>query len=247
MTDEYTIRMKKADEINEKISDLALGILIVGSVAYNSNAVTKESDLDIVAVLDFSQADFKELYRRIDQEYESLLAEHAKVGRINNVSIVWNTPKYEVGLHLWDKTAFDRVIGLKGYNFIFRRTNFGRNFKSTADVEILRNLRGEERKVYKEPREVEGGHVLKFYIFFEDEQGFYPGIQVYNLLLDPVILSEKGNIISDGIESFKENLREKLRKICNASSEKDNLHNALHPKLKEKVTPDLRQRLKDFF
>lgn len=247
MTIEYNIRREKADEINDKLQGLSLGVLIVGSVAYNPNAVTPESDLDLVGILDFSTVDFEELYKRLDQKHEPLLVEHASTGRINNVSVVWDTPEYEVGLHLWDKSAFDKVVNLEGYNFIFRRTNFGRNFKSTANVEVLKNLKGEEKEIYKDPKEVDGGHILKFYTFFEDGFDFYPGIQLNNLLLDPIVLSEKENSISQGIEQFKENLRERLTRMYGNISDDINLYNSLSPKLQRKITLDLKQKLENFF
>lgn len=247
MTTEYKTRRAKAEEVNGKISDLVVGILIVGSVAYNQEAVTSESDLDLVGILDFSKVDFHELYRRLGQDYEPLLVKHAKAGKINNVSIVWDTPEYEVGLHLWDKSAFEKVVNLQGYNFIFRRTNFGRNFKSTADVEVLKNLRGEEKKIFKEPEEVDGGHVLRFYSFFEEDSNIYPGIQMFNLLLDPIVMIEQGDYISQGIERFQENLRKRLKSCYGKSSFEVNLYNALHPKLQGKITTELRDRLEDFF
>lgn len=247
MVNEYELRISKAKEINEKISDLAVGLLIVGSVAYNPEAVTSKSDLDLVGIFDFSKVDFHELYHRLGQDYEPLLVKHAKVGKINNVSIVWNTPEYEVGLHLWDKSAFERVVDLQGYNFIFRRINFGRNFKSTADVEVLKNLIGEEKEIFKQPEEIEGGYVLRFYSFFEDGSNVYPGIQMFNLLLDPIVMSEKDKYVSQDIERFKENLRRKLKDCYGKSSSEANLYNALPQKLQGKVTVDLRRRLKDFF
>ena len=247
MANEYETRRAKAEEINEKIGDLAVGLLIVGSVAYNQEAVTSESDLDLVGILDFSKVDFHELYRRLGQDYEPLLVKHAQTGKINNVSIVWDTPEYEVGLHLWDKSAFERVVDLQGYNFIFRRTNFGRDFKSTADKEVLKNLRGEEKEIFKEPEEVEGGHVLRFYSFFEEGSNIYPGIQMFNLLLDPIVMSEQGDYVSQGIERFQENLRKRLKSCYGESSSEVNLYNALHPKLQRKVTAELRNRLEDFF
>ncbi|MDD3175297.1 MAG: hypothetical protein PHU51_02370 [Candidatus Nanoarchaeia archaeon] len=247
MRNEYEIRKTKAEEINEKISDLTIGLLLVGSVAYNSEAVTSESDLDLVGILDFSKVDFQELYGRLDQNYEPLLVKHAKEGKINCVSVVWDMSEYEIGLHLWDKNAFERIVDLKGYNFIFRRFNFGRNFQSTADVEILKNLKGEGKEVFKHPAEIEGGHVLRFYSFFEDASHIYSGIQMNNLLLDPIIMSEQGKYVSEGMDRFKDNLRRKLKTCYNTSSSEVNLYNSLLPKLQGKITKDLRRKLEKFF
>lgn len=247
MTTKYENRRAKAEEINEKISDLAVGLLIVGSVAYNQEAVTSESDLDLVGILNFSQVDFHELYRRLDQDYEPLLVKHAQARKINTVSIVWDTPKYEVGLHLWDKSAFERLVDLQGHNFIFRRNNLARNSKSTADVEVLKNLRGEEKEIFKEPEEIKGGHVLRFYSFFEDDSNIYPGIQMFNLLLDPIVMSEQSSYVSQGIERFKENIKKRLKSCYGNSSSEVNLYKALPPKLQGKITVELRDRLEDFF
>lgn len=246
MVNDWQTRKKKAEEINKKIGDLAKGILIVGSVAYNPKAVTPKSDLDMVGILDFSSVDFKELYRRLGQKYEPLLVKYASQGKINNVSIVWDE-EFEIGLHLWDQNAFKRVINLRDANLIFRRENFSRNFKSTADLETLKNLEGKKKKIYKKPKKIKGGTILKFFIFWEDSSGFYPGIQVCNLLLSPIVLSEQGKKISMGLEKFKKNLRKKLKKSYGSSNNKKNLYNAIASKLQKKVSLDLKNKLKHFF
>lgn len=247
MNREYEMRKEKAKEITKTIGDLAEGLLIVGSVAYNPKAVTKKSDLDLVGVLDFSSVNFKELYSRLGQKYEPLLVKYASSGQIQIVSIVWNTPTFEVGLHLWDKKAFQRVVNLKEYNLIFRRKSFTRNFKSTADVETLKSLRGTEKQVQKEPKKVKGGTILKFFTSAKDKSDLYPGIQICNLLLDPVVLKEKRKVISKGLEKFRTNLRKELIRIYGSSSRSVNLYNALSDKLKGKLSGNLKRRLNKFF
>lgn len=247
MNKEFEIRKNKAEEINVKINNLTEGILIVGSVAYNPEAVTEKSDLDLVAVVDFSSLNFEELYKKIGQKFEPILVNYAKEGKIQTVSIVWDEAKFEVGLHLWDKSAFMNVVNLKKFNLIFRRKNFFRNFKSTSDSETLLNLKGEKKEFYKEPKEVDEGAILKFFIFQEDEKDFYPGIQMNNLLLKPKILSEKDSFISNGIKEFRKKLKAKLIQIYKKSSKSTNWYNSLDPKLKEKVGDKLRKELEEFF
>jgi predicted nucleotidyltransferase len=241
---EYVARKKKSEEVAGKIRDLVEGVLIVGSVAYNPDAVTADSDLDLVVVLDFSSVDFKELYKRLGQKFEPLLVKYASEGVINNVSIVWDE-EFEIGLHLWDKGAFDNVINLRSYNLIFRRENFGRNFKSTSDRETLVNLKGEKKEVFKDPRKVEGGSILKFFVYWKDDSGFYPGIQINNLLMDPKILYEKDGLITRGLRNFNINLQEKLREVYGVDEQAD-LCNALGVVLRNKITRELRERLRNF-
>lgn len=247
MSKEFEIRKKKAEEINSKIKNLSEGVLIVGSVAYNPEAVTGKSDLDIVGVIDFSSVDFERLYDKLGQNFEPRLVKYAKEGKIHNVSIVWDEPQFEVGLHLWDKKAFMRVVNLEKFNLIFRRENFSRNFKSTADSETLINLNGKQKEFYKETKDVEGGAILKFFIYQEDERDFYPGIQICNLLLEPKILSEKDRFISEGINKFKESLRDKLVQIYQKGSKSTNLYNSLASKLKGKIGAKLKEELEEFF
>jgi len=247
MNKEYEIRRQKAEEISKTIGDLAEGILIVGSVAYNPQAVTEKSDLDMVIVIDFSSIDFKEWYSRLGQKYEPLIVKYASEDKIHNVSIVWDTPNFEIGLHFWDKKAFQRVVNLEEYNLIFRRKDFSRNFKSTADIETLKNLRGIEKQFFKEPQDVEDGTILKFFIYNKDNLDFYPGIQICNLLLDPVILKEKNRIISKGLGKFIANLKKELKIVYKNSSESINLYNSLSDKLKEKIPSSLKIKLKNFF
>ena len=241
MKEEYLIRRKIAEEISEKICDLTIGVLIVSSVAYNPAAVRRESDLDMVVVLDFSSVDFKELYQRIARTYEPVIAKYASEKRFNTFSIVWETAPFEIGLHLWDKTAFENVIRLQGYNAIFRRANWpwAKKFKSTASSEIFKNLTGEEKEVFKESKEVEGGTILRFHPYFQDATGFYTGIQIHNLLLDPVILYETDHLITNGIIKFKENLRRKLVNDYGAGKS-INLFNALPSKLQQAIPDNLK-------
>jgi hypothetical protein len=246
MNKEYEIRREKAEEIKNLIGDLTEGLIIVGSVAYNPEAVTASSDLDLVAILDFSNINFKEFYSRINQAYEPKLVEYASKGKIDIVSIVWDTRGFEVGLHLWDKNAFDTIINLGDYNLIFKRKDFDRDFLSTAEVANLRNLKGEEKTVYKDPKEVDGGTILKLFIHVKDNSDFYPSIQIFNLLLDPKPLNENLKL-SNKIEQFEKNLRNILIKIYNSSSKSINLYNALSDKLKGKLTKDLENRLRTFF
>jgi len=247
MKKEFKIRKEKAEEINRKIRDLAEGVLIVGSVAYNKEAVTKKSDLDMVGVLDFSSVDFEKLYERLEKTFEPRLAKYAKEDKIHNVSIVWDEPKFEVGLHLWDKHAFMRVVNLEKFNLIFRRKDFSRNFESTADSETLINLKGNEKQFFKDPKDMGGGTILKFFIYRKEKSDFYPGIQIFNLLLEPIILSEKNNFISQGLKQFRTNLKKELINDYGKSSKSTNLYNSLASKLKEKTGRKLEKKLKEFF
>lgn len=241
---EQSVRYERALQIRDALNDV-VGLMIGGSVAYNPEAVTADSDLDLIGVLDFSRADFIELYGRLNQAYEPLLVRHAEEGRINTVSIVWDEG-FEIGLHLWDTSAFEAVVNMDGHNRIFRRSDFGRDFKSTDDVEVLRNLRGEERQVYKDPQNVEGGYVLKFFPCFDDGAHVYPGIQLCNLLLDPVVLNDL-EFLRRGLCEFHSTLRRRLMDCYGASSAEVNLCRALPDKIQGKLSADLRQRLENYF
>lgn len=241
MNQEAQKRKDFAEEINEKIRDMTKAVIIVGSVAFSPDKVSPESDLDMVCILDFKKIDFKEFYSRLNQEFEPLITKHAAEGKFNNFSIVWEVPGFEVGLHLWDITAFENVINLKNPNIIFKRKNWKKEFKSTALAETLYNLKGEKKTFEKPYEEVEGGQLIQFPAYFEDESGFYPGIQLCNLILNPVILSEEDKYASDGIKSFKENLKKKF-----ADAENISFYNALDPKLKEKLPVDLKEKLESF-
>lgn len=246
MNEEFLLRREKAEKISNKTNNFAEGILIVGSVAYNSEAVTNKSDLDMVVVLDFSSVDFKKFYESIEQEYEPILVKYAQEGKINTVSIVWDE-QFEMGLHLWDKSAFENIINLKEDNYVFRRKDFSRNFVSTANVQTLINLRGENKEFNKNPQDINGETILQFPIYREDKTNFYPGIQFNNLILAPVILSEKNNFISRGLNIFNSNLIKKLRTIYGTSSESINLYTHLPKKIKEKINEDLKYKLENFF
>ena len=235
----YTGRRKVAQTVNDRIADLASGLLIVGSVAYNPEAVTLKSDLDLVGILDFPRVDFKELYRRLSLDYDPVPAKYASTERANNFSIRWNTSNFEVGLHLWDKKAFEDIVELKGKHVMFRG-------KTPSASEYLISLDGQLKRV-SEIEEVEDGRLTAFFPYHESDGMVYVGTQIWNLLLDPVILSQTEIDVEDKIKIFNRNLRRKLIQNFGDNPEGISLFNALPEKVKQKISLDLKQRLDTFF
>jgi len=248
MNTEAQKRRHAAYDITDCISNLAQGVLLIGSVAYAPDAVSPASDLDMVGVFDFPKTDFQELYRRLGRTYEPLVAEYAHARRANTVSIVWNVPDFEIGLHLWDTTALEKVSYLRDHNVVFARNDSLRHFRSTAIRETRYNLEGQP-KIFEKPfQEVEGGKLVNFYPFWEDESGFYPGIQFNNLLLNPTILYEGSYDVSFELIRFQHNLQEKFRRYGgNRDKQRISLYNALDPKIKAKVPESLRMVLTEVY
>jgi hypothetical protein len=239
----YKARYAKAEEIAFDLEDL-MEVVIVGSVAYNPDAVTHTSDLDLVGVLDMQRTNFEELYEELGLDLEPDKVNHALSGGINSVSIVWKDP-FEIGLHLWDYSAFDNVLNLRGPNYVFKPTGFDK-FKSTAEVESMYDLFGNKFQVIKQSREVEGGKILEFFPLKTTERDFYSGIQLNNLLLNPKVLTSSKVVIQERINGCKVKLRELLTKLYVSSSE-CNLYNALPPKIKDKINDELKEELISFF
>ena len=251
MNNEYAKRNLRAQEINDKVSPLGLDLLIIGSVAYNPEAVTKESDLDLLGICDFSKIDFAKLYEILGVEYDKDVAHNAKNGLINNLSIVWMADGFETGLHLWDISAFNNVVNLAGPNTTFRSEKPDgavKQLQARADKQIFRSLSGHEKEVDKEPKKIPGGVALKFFPYLKDGSEFYPNIQIYNLLLDPVIMAKNKTYIETGLQHMKGMLKNKLQRICGTNHRKEiNLLTPLPEKIKEKIPQELKIKLETFF
>ncbi|PIU76252.1 hypothetical protein COS75_00065 [Candidatus Pacearchaeota archaeon CG06_land_8_20_14_3_00_35_12] len=247
MNQEAEKRKKTALEINKRIKDLSLGVILVGSVAHSPQSVTKESDLDIVNVIDFANTDFKKYYRRINQQYEPLVAEYANDCKFNTFSIAWNE-NFEIGIHLWDRSAFENIVNITGYNKIFARENWKKDWKSTAESKTEFSMAGEERTIKKPAENVKGGKILEFYPYYYDSSGLVMGVQTANMIVDPVILSQKDNYISEGIERLIKNFKAELIHVYGANhSENISLLNAFCQRVKSKFSEELKERLKSFF
>jgi len=236
MSLDFATRFLCAQKLMGPLSQFFEGLLVVGSVAYNPQAVTAASDLDLIGIVDFSQLNFPELYDQLGLAYEPNIEQYAKSGRINTFSLVWDE-SFEIGLHIWDVNAFQNVVELSWPNKVFRREVGHRNFVSTANVETLKNLLGHTKEIKKHQELVEGGAILDLYPCFEDETGFYLGIQCSNLALSPMVLSDQGTIRA-GLDRFYINLEAKKREYPSGS-----VYNALAEKVQQKLPDDLRELL----
>jgi hypothetical protein len=248
---QYVKRKEVALAIDKKIAALAVDTIIVGSVAYGPESVTSESDLDLLGICKFSSIDFEELYAQLGGTLDANAIQLARSGTINNLSIIVTIREIEVGLHLWDISAFNSVTHFVGNVFTFRSDQQDAAktvLQARADIQVFKSLSGAEKIVNKLPRKVPGGTVLHFYPFIEDEGECYPNIQIYNLLLDPVILAEHKSYIETGIEEMKLMLKDKLLRIYGKThSPQICLYVPLPEKIKKKIPADLKRRLEKFF
>lgn len=238
---DFVERRHEAERIAGALEGQTYGVMVVGSVAYNPGAVTPESDLDMVIVMDFRTADWEEIHRQIGVEPNPDLVEHARNGRINNASIIYDT-KFEVGLHCWDGSAFGVVTKLDGHNKVFRPDSHDRDFVSLAPTDILRNPKGEETKIEKQPIEVTGGQIMNIFPYYETPEEIYFGIQAINLLLNPDILSNREAYLADGLAEFERVLKTKLGERY----ERVDLTEALPEKIIPKLSEELEERLRNY-
>jgi hypothetical protein len=250
MNNEYLMRRAIAENVAKTVASMGVDIVIVGSVAYGPDAVTTESDVDLVGICSFRTTDFEKLFSEFGLHADSNAVRYANDGSITNLSIIFRVEGIEVGLHLWDRSAFDGVTQFLGGVKTFRSDlpdEAGKPLQARADTQTFRSLRGTEKVVGKNPKQVEGGTILDFFAFDEDVTEFYPNIQLYNLLLDPVALTDKA-YIADGIATMNRLLKEKLIAVYGADhSSEVSLCNALPDKIKKKIPPSLRERLDTYF
>ncbi|NCN86631.1 hypothetical protein GW932_02265 [archaeon] len=244
MNKEYLLRRKKAKELNTKLKDLCIGIVLIGSVAYSSKKVTKKSDLDILLITKFKKMNFKEFYKRINQTYESKVINDAIKTKFNIFSVVYEE-EFEIGLHIWDIKAFNNVINLTEKNILFRRNEISKNYPKVSKYRTFRNISGKEIKLKKVYKKINSGKTIEFSAFIEKDHEFYPDVQLTNLLLNPIILSENKKIIKKGIEKMRKNLQIKLNKMYPQKNKKElDLFNALPDRIKEKIDLNLKKKLR---
>lgn len=246
MNQEYEFRKNKAWEIDLNISELVNSVLIVGSVAYNSEGVVKPSDLDMIAICDFLDTDFYDIYDALDVTPNPVTVRLANALMTNVHKIVWETNRFKTGLFLWDKTAFERVLKIDGVNRVFAGPRHSKPSLSAGSVEVLWNLHGQSKPFFKEKFAVPGGDIVEFHPYYEDETEFYIGIQSSNLLLDPVLLSDKDGYFMSKIAGYEDTLQNKLRQVYGSDSDAK-LSKAVPPKVYHRMPNNLKNYLDNIF
>ncbi len=249
MNPEAEKRRKLAGRLTKQIKDaVTIGVILVGSTAYATNAVTRESDLDLIAVTEFKRTNFEDLYKAIGHPYEPELAEYARQESFDNFTIVWDEGQIEVQLHVWGIESFVGAVNLETYQRRFARNQYHKQLNSARPHEVIFNLRGEKKTLERTPiAELSGGKIIPLYICYEDKSGIYLGVPATNLLLEPKVLSQDQDYLSGGLRYFRAVLAKKIAaQLRKNPKNKISLFNALPAKIKNKTGPDLKKKLEDF-
>ena len=245
MNPEAKKRRKIARQIRDQIKDtITSGLIMVGSTAYAPDAVTEHSDLDLVAVTQFRRTPFEQLYDAVRHPFEPELVQYAQQEMFDNFSLVFEREGIKVGLHIWDNEALISAINLERNQKRFVRPTYHSKLTSSAPQETLRNLEGIEKTLERTPlANFPGGKIQPLFICYENLTGMYLGIPATNLLLEPKVLCDTTEYVSDGIAHFRRILRRKVDRCYDTLSEKSSVYNSLPERIQKKISPKLRKKL----
>ncbi|MEK6886459.1 MAG: hypothetical protein AABW88_01375 [Nanoarchaeota archaeon] len=236
---EYNIRREAADSFNERAKEFFESIFVGGSVG-RGYGVTAQSNLNITAIGDLRNLEYKAFCKTIHQPYDAIIEKCLKEGKANVVVIRWKKD-FEIGLNLWDKQALELIVSLshKPLRVLGRA-----DFNGISLSEKLFGLKGEELIPSPNHREEYGGGVIqKLHPFYEDKDDIYIGVFPNTLLMKPRILSDNKNYLSHKIKELGLNLSEHIERIHDKKRRNLSFMNALPDKIKDKVPRELRQEL----
>ncbi len=237
---EYERRLEEAKRIADFFKGRSHGVLLTGSVAYASDYVTENSDLDLTVVLDLKDFNYRDFSRATRAPHEEIAADIISQGKVQAAIIRWERG-FKVGLNLWDKISFEHLANMHhGIVRILREAEFSGNSKS----ERLFNLRGAELSSEipdyldeKRTREfIQGRAVQKLHPIFETHSDVYLSAVPNNFILDPHILSEREDYIGRQIRHFLRVLRSKL-------AEKYGLHHDSSVSLLNVIPEEFRNKI----
>jgi hypothetical protein len=244
MNQEAQRRLEVAEDISEKLRPYAMGTVLIGSVAYAPEAVTPQSDIDMVSVMEFSRINFKDVYKALRLPFDERTAGYANQGRANSLDLHHHR-EFDVSLFLWDVSAMNTVANASGYVRMFRPPR-----ETPFTSEALISLRGkilEGRRSPNNRESVEGGLILKLHPVYVGDSDVYTSVMA-NVWMRPRILIDSKNYMSRQIETFKRNLRQKLRDVYGKGPRRGvSLINTLPEKVQKKLSPDFEEELTRFF
>ncbi|MBT4538710.1 hypothetical protein HOC32_00315, partial [Candidatus Woesearchaeota archaeon] len=206
MISEGEKRLSYANELSEVLAPYIDSLLLVGSVAYNSEAVTTESDLDLVGIVDFKRnlPAITRIQQRLPVEVQLNHLRYLKLGQANMYSLVWNNDDFQIGLHLWGKDVLENVVELTGPNKYFKST-----VKDVSTHERLISPTGKEYVIQSRVEHTDGT-ILDVWPCKTENAEVYFGTQVRNLLLRPNVLYDSTRNIETQLTKFKNHLLHKI-------------------------------------
>jgi len=236
----YQKRMELARTISDNINSFTTSMLVVGSNAYNPDLVSEKSDLDFIAVVDFKRTDFDAIESKLGVELNKNAVKQAKIGKIGMFDLQFELDGVEIGIYFRDILAFNQICNLNG---VVKRFTTGKHIPASC---ILGDLQGNEKEFYNF-EEVEGGRIIDIYPAVFEKDNLYIGVQVQNLLLNPVILKGE-EFVGESINNMKIKLREELiGRYGDLDRTKFNLIKTFPERIIIRLKPELRKQLEEFF
>src|SRR5690349_1320930 len=99
--------MPVASEAYKRCIGFTDNFTITGSLAYNKDRVTLNSDLEILSIVDFHSLDTRGLFNNLGISEDRVPLEYLVQGRVNALRMaVPSIRSFEVNLTLWDELAF---------------------------------------------------------------------------------------------------------------------------------------------
>jgi len=237
----YNVRLAEAKGVSRILAPYAVGNFVVGSVAYNPLAVSADSDLDIVAVIaDFGKAKFDEIGRKLGVELNKDATYWAFMGEVGVFDARVDSGKgFETGVYFRSlKTHLD-ICDFRSIRRFAAREGIPKSCN-------YMDLKG-RKKLIDTHEDIPGGRIYTHWSVKEDEDGIWLSVPATNLLMSPLALHGSDFLVRS-FRLFREGLRNKLiRRYGLKHSDEINLINSFPEALRERMTPEMKKQLEEFF
>lgn len=237
----YLARMAESKKVSRALAPYSVGNFVVGSVAYNPDSVSDESDLDIVAVLaSFEKAKFDEIGKRLGVELNPDATYWAFMGDVGVFDARMDSGKgFQTGVYFRSLKAH---LDICDFRSVRRFAARGGIPKSCSYMDLMGRS-----KLIDTHEDIPGGRIYTHWSVKEDEDGIWLSVPATNLLMSPLAL-HGSEFLARSFKLFRDGLRRKLlRRYGSKHSEDINLINTFPEPLRERMTPEMRRQLEEFF
>jgi len=203
-------RLKIIDRIMPYLRSISEEIILVGSMAYGQNySVRKESDIDIIILIDREKVDEilkLDIFNSDQLKKDAIEAFKSRVSDL--FTLIEEIDGIGAQFHFWDKNVHYKLQGLE----YLRPKYFDPIIKSENDFTYGYNFEGRKVRL-KIPitEKYKSGFLQSFSAYEIHDDEFIPRVVINNLLSNPLILYSKNKRTAENLEILWEKIMERLK------------------------------------